>query len=198
MQMCIHIFIFQHLIPLIRDDSFSTFHHRAHMLVRWLLLWWINSSRAVHSQRVHAQSPMRNQVPPTPFCRRTWHGLTEMHRHYPFTAHCANAKKEAAIGANAHKKKKRPCYFFPPHSLWFVNTSVAVQQLPDLYLITIKHLHEKVDKGWNCGGESATKGSFYSVQSRRDARREGRRRSWEESWINELKMSCCLNAFGFI
>lgn len=122
--------------------------------------------------------------------------MAQPHRDAPtLSIHCtlANAKL-----LEAKCKRKEPCFFF---CLWFVNTSVSVQQLPDLYLITIKHLHEKVDKGWNSGGGLATKGPIYSVQLGRDTEREGRRRSWEESWINELKMlwnSSCLNTFGFI
>lgn len=107
-----------------------------------------------------------------------------------------NCKKPSA------KEKSSVFLFLPPpppsplsssssssSSLWFVNTSVSLRQLPGLYLITIKHLHEKVDKGWNSGGGLATKRPIYRVQSGRDMEREGRRRSWEESWINELKMS---------
>ena len=91
--------------------------------------------------------------------------------------------------------KKRGPVFSP--RLWFVNTSAAVRQLPGLYLLTIKHLHAKVDKGRNSGGGLATKGPIYSVQSGRDAQRGG----WEESCINELKMSRnsgSLNTLGFI
>ena len=72
-----------------------------------------------------------------------------------------------------------------------------MRQLPGLYLLTIKHLHAKVDKGRNSGGGLATKGPIYSVQSGRDAQRGG----WEESCINELKMSRnsgSLNTLGFI
>lgn len=108
----------------------------------------------------------------------------------------ANAKLQGAKCT----RKGLSHFVFPP-CLWFVNTSVALEQLPGLYLITIKHLHEKVDKGRNSGGGLTTKRPIYSVQSSREREREGRRRSWEESWINELKMSWnsgCLNTFGFI
>lgn len=120
-------------------------------------------------------------------------GMAQPHRDAPtISIHrtLANAKLQEA---------KFFVFFFS--CLWFVNTSVSVRQLPGLYLMTIEHLHEKVDKGWNSGGGLATKSPIYSVQSGRDSEREGRRRSWEESWINELKMlrsSVRLNSFGFI
>lgn len=120
-----------------------------------------------------------------------WHSLTEMQRH----------------SLHAGLRTKLPgakCAWKDPSSLSClrsVNTFVAVQQLPGLSLMTIKHWHEKVDKGWNSRGGLATKRLFYSVQSGRDTEREGRRRGWEESGINELKVSWNsgrLNSFGFI
>lgn len=153
-------------------------------------IWWINPSRAVHSQQDHVCSPLQARPP-------LQADMARPHRDAPtLSIHCtpANAKLQAEPSA-----QEKPCYFL--FCLWFVNTSIALQQLPGLYLITIKHLHEKVDKGWNSGGGLATKGPIYSVQSGRETEREGRRRSWEESWINELKMSWNsgrLNTFGFI
>lgn len=143
---------------------------------------------------IHSGAMLLPATPPSPpTCRRTWHSLTETHRHDPFTAHWPPQKLQGAKCT-----RKDPGLFSCP---WFVNTPAAVQQLPGLYLMTIKHLHEKVDKGRNSRGGLATKRPFYSVQSGRETGREGRRRGWEESWINELKVSWNsgrLNTFGFI
>lgn len=120
-------------------------------------------------------------------------GMAQPHRDAPTLFHSPHTGQRKTVRSQVFR--------FFSSCLWFVNTSVSVQQLPGLYLMTIEHLHEKVDKGWNSGGGLATKRPIYSVQSERDTEREGRRRSWEGSWINELKMlrsSVRLNSFGFI
>ncbi len=93
--------------------------------------------------------------------------MAQPHRDAPII-HSPHAGQRRTARSQVHKKR---ALFFSP-CLWFVNTSVSVQQLPGLYLITIKHLHEKVDKGWNSGGGLATKRPIYSVQSERDTERE--------------------------
>ena len=149
---------------------------------------WIHPDHPVrfHSQQEHVYYSTRS-----PSLQAD---MAQPHRDAPtLSIHYALANAKVQV---AKSTRKDPIFF-----LRFVNTSAPVQQLPGLYLITIKHLHEKVDKGWNSGGGFATKRPIYSVQSGRDTEREGRRRSWEESWINELKMlrnSGRLNTFGFI
>lgn len=104
------------------SSSTTTHHHYRGQCLSIMVVTLVNWF--VHSQQDHVYYT----APSPPPCRRTWHNLTEMHRHYPFTA-----QRPAQKLQEAKCKRKELCILFLPpspsppppfssssSSLWFV------------------------------------------------------------------------------
>lgn len=157
----------------------------------------MNSSCSVHSQQGCACLPTLHRVPSS----SAQADMAQPHRDAPtLSIHRtpANAQQPRA----QEKSLVVVVVFFFSFYCWFVeNLDCEGNNFPACLLWPSNVDTRKLTKGRNSGGDLTTKGPFYSVQWVREAAREGRRTGWEESWINELKMSWnggCLKTLGFI